>query len=155
MWHIRLAQDTVIQQFIDAHGDKYDYSMVDYFGTTTKVKILCNKHKKFFLQTPILHKRGAGCPLCGREKDVIKCNYFSKVRNIRAKDNFIDKASSIHLGKYDYTKFIYSNCNSKGIIICPIIGHGEFVQRASAHIDGQGCPKCSINQIAETKKKMM
>jgi hypothetical protein len=39
---------------------------------------------------------------------------------------FIEKAIRIHGDKYDYTKAVYVNSNSKIIIICK--KHGEFEQ---------------------------
>jgi hypothetical protein len=45
------------------HGDKYNYSLVDYLNVSTKVKIVCKDHGEF-LQTPNSHLRGKGCPGC-------------------------------------------------------------------------------------------
>ena len=49
------------------HGDKYDYSKVDYVNRKTKVCIICSKHGEFW-QTPNHHLSGCGCPKCGIEK---------------------------------------------------------------------------------------
>lgn len=54
---------------------------------------------------------------------------------------FIKKAKRKHREKYDYSKVEYINCQTKVCIICP--EHGEFWQLPSAHIYGQGCPKCA------------
>lgn len=35
------------------HGDKYDYSKVEYFNNTTKVEIICPEHRSF-KQTPYI-----------------------------------------------------------------------------------------------------
>lgn len=45
------------------HGDKYDYSQVDYKLNTTPVKIKCSIHGEF-AQSPAAHLRGQGCPIC-------------------------------------------------------------------------------------------
>ena len=34
----------VIEKFIEVHGDKYDYSKLEYKDTHTKVKIICPIH---------------------------------------------------------------------------------------------------------------
>jgi len=48
----------------EVHGDKYDYSQVDYKGRKTHVAILCPKHGPF-QQTPDRHlSREHGCPEC-------------------------------------------------------------------------------------------
>lgn len=45
------------------HGDKYDYSKVEYVNNKTKITIICPKHGEF-KQTPSEHLRGFGCPIC-------------------------------------------------------------------------------------------
>ena len=57
------------------------------------------------------------------------------------KEEFEEKANKVHNGKYDYSKVVYINTETKVIIICPI--HGEFKQRPHGHLDGDGCSKCS------------
>lgn len=63
--------DTFIEKAKSVHGNKYDYSKVNYVDNITKVKIICNKHGEFE-QLPSNHKSGNRCPLCtiskGEEK---------------------------------------------------------------------------------------
>lgn len=62
----------------------------------------------------------------------------------------IDKANQIHGGKYDYSKVVYKNTDTKVIIICPV--HGEFLQTPYHHINrGQGCTQCKGKRIQKTK----
>jgi hypothetical protein len=42
------------------HGDKYDYSKVEYVDSQTKVCIICPIHGEFFV-TPHNHLRGRIC----------------------------------------------------------------------------------------------
>lgn len=49
------------------HKELYEYSQVNYEGTHTKIKINCKFHGIFY-QTPSLHLRGGGCPMCGNLK---------------------------------------------------------------------------------------
>ncbi len=53
------------------HGDKYDYSLVDYKSYNKKVKIICEKHG-IFEQIAYYHINGNGCQNCkissGEEK---------------------------------------------------------------------------------------
>ena len=55
------------KQFISdsniAHGDKYDYSKVNYINAHVKVTIICPEHGEF-KQRPNNHLRGAGCSSC-------------------------------------------------------------------------------------------
>lgn len=61
----RLVSDTksFIDEAIIIHGGKYDYSLVDYVSSVSKVKILCPDHGSFE-QTPGNHLQGNGCPKC-------------------------------------------------------------------------------------------
>jgi len=45
------------------HGNKYDYSKVNYVNAKTKVTIICKKHGEF-LQSPSEHLSGKGCKYC-------------------------------------------------------------------------------------------
>lgn len=56
-----------VQDSIKTHGEKYDYSQVDYQGGKKMVKLICPKHGEFF-QTPNNHQRGNGCPNCNSSK---------------------------------------------------------------------------------------
>lgn len=56
-----------IQDSILVHGEKYDYSQVDYQGGKKMVKLICSKHGEFF-QIPNNHQRGNGCPNCNSSK---------------------------------------------------------------------------------------
>lgn len=59
-------------------------------------------------------------------------------------EEFINRAKQTHGDKYDYSHVVYVNAKTKVCVICP--EHGEFYQRASNHISGQGCPICADKQ---------
>lgn len=65
---------TFIQFSKEVHGNKYDYSKVEYANSQTKVKIICPIHGEFW-QKPGDHiNRANGCPICrmsNLEKNVI------------------------------------------------------------------------------------
>ena len=56
-------------------------------------------------------------------------------------EEFIERATEIHNGKYDYSKVNYVNNSTKVCIICP--EHGEFWQSPSHHLRGSECLKCA------------
>lgn len=56
-------------------------------------------------------------------------------------DQFIQKATAIHNGRYDYSKVCYTTKKIPVIIICPI--HGEFKQTPQSHLNGRSCKKCN------------
>ena len=119
------------QQFIKKaqtiHGDKYDYSKVDYTVSKNKVIIICKEHGEF-TQLPSGHLDGKGCRKCS--------GHYSYTT-----EEWIEKATEVHGDKYDYSKVEYINSSIKVVIICK--EHGEFQQLPSHHINGSGCKKCS------------
>ena len=123
----KMTTEEFIRKVRDAHGDKYDYSKVEYVNAKTKVCIICPEHGEFW-QQPSNHLQGQGCPKCTHPN-----------ANMTTED-FIIKAKQIHGDKYDYSKVEYVNSSTKVCIICPI--HGEFWQQPIDHINGKGCPKC-------------
>lgn len=48
------------------HGNRYDYSGVVYVRTHDPVIIICKDHGEF-MQAPLNHLSGHGCPVCGEE----------------------------------------------------------------------------------------
>jgi hypothetical protein len=110
------------------HGDKYDYSKVEYTGSRKKVIIICPEHGEF-RQEPVSHLRGCGCKECA-------CPVYDT-------DKFISKANIIHGNKYYYSLVEYSHGDNEIDIICPI--HGAFKQKAKHHLRGHGCNLCRYN----------
>ena len=53
-----------IEESKKVHGNKYDYSKVEYMNNHTKVCIICPEHGEFW-QTPSEHLQGRGCIECG------------------------------------------------------------------------------------------
>lgn len=62
-------------------------------------------------------------------------------RKSKTTEEYIAEAVSIWGDKYDYSKVIYTGCDNKIDIVCPI--HGKFSIRATSHLLGYGCQKCS------------
>ena len=122
-----LDKNIFIEKAKQTHGDKYDYSKIDYKNNHTKVIIICPEHGEFH-QNPSSHLKGVGCP---------KCNGGVKF----TQEEFLKKSKEVHNDKYDYSKVEYKNCNTKVCIVCP--EHGEFLQSPNKHLRGQKCPKCS------------
>lgn len=57
------TSDDFILEATKIHGDKYDYSMVNYTGNKIKVIVICKKHG-VFETTPSNHLFNKGCPSC-------------------------------------------------------------------------------------------
>ena len=66
-------------------------------------------------------------------------------------DGFIIRANLEHGDLYDYSKFVYENSTTKGIIICK--KHGEFLQISNNHLNGSGCPRCKFENLAQCQPR--
>ena len=129
-----LNTEEIIKLFKEKHGNKYDYSKVEYVKMHTKVCIICPEHGEFW-QTPSKHLLGQGCPKCGK--------ISSSNKQKMTTEEFIEKARKVHGDKYDYSKTVYNISHDEVTIICP--KHGEFKQVANYHLCGHGCSLCGNN----------
>lgn len=100
-----------IKRAREVHGNKYDYSKVEYINAKTKVCIICPEHGEFW-QKPSDHLNGCGCKKCAYKRN----DGFSKRKKL---EQFIIDAKYIHGDKYDYSKVEYINAKTKVCIICP------------------------------------
>ena len=66
------------------------------------------------------------------------------------KEQFIEKAKSLHGDLFDYSLFKYINSITKGEIICK--EHGPFEQKPIKHLNWQGCKKCAIEKNQSENK---
>lgn len=131
----KYTQQAFIEKAKEVHGDKYDYSKVEYVNCNTKVCIICPKHGEFYIK-PGNFLHGQGCKWCGIEKH--------KKERALTTEEFINRAKEVHGNKYDYSKVEYVNCDTKVCIICS--KHGEFWQTPYKHVNNKcGCPKCAKN----------
>ncbi len=136
-----LTVQRFIERAIKKHGNRYDYSLVDFNGVENKIKIICPKHG-VFTQRVMVHLKGFNCPKCGRKSKANKLKH--------SLEQFLNDAKSAHGNKYDYSEVNYKNALTKVKIICPL--HGAFHQLPSAHVRGVSCSKCSDNAAAEKRR---
>ena len=140
----KLSTEEFIDRSIQKHGNRYDYSKVNYINAKTKIHIICKTHGSF-LQNPFDHLYGKGCPKC-------KTEILKNFNRLDTKE-FIKRAINIHKNKYDYSKVNYINSITKVCIICK--KHGEFWQTPNNHLRKRTCPKCAnkIRNINNIKSK--
>ena len=140
----RKTTELFIQQAKLVHGDKYDYSLVDYDGSGAKVRIICPIHGEFE-QVANDHIKGIGCR---------KCYDDSKRKPL---SELIVDFNRIHKGKYSYDKVVYKNVKTKITVTCPI--HGDFLTRPDQHLEGYGCHQCAIleseSRLERTIREML
>ena len=126
--------EIAIKEAKEIHGDKYDYSLMEYVNYQTHLTIICPFHGKFKQKYQKHCKLGRGCWECGKKECVEK-------RDKKSPEDFIKQSRVIHGDKYIYDKTIYTLSSEKVIITCPI--HGDFLQNASSHLMGCGCNSCA------------
>ena len=129
----KIPLDEFIKKCREKHGDKYDYSKVDYIDANTKIIIICKEHGEF-QQKPNHHlNRGSCCPKC--------TGHYTLTT-----EEFIEKSKLVHGDLYDYSKVDYKNSNKEVSIVCK--KHGEFLQKPVYHYwNKAGCPKCANKNI--------
>lgn len=137
----KLTTEQWIEKARKVHGDKYDYSKVEYKGADEKVCIICHEKDENGIEHGEFWQRAAnhvtlkrGCP---------KCNGGVSI----SREEFIKRASKLHNNKYNYSKSNYINTKTKIEIICP--KHGSFWQEPENHIQGDGCPECGKETVVK------
>ena len=116
----RLTKEEFIERSKKIHGDKYDYSKVEYLSIDKKVIIIMDNVE--YLQTPNGH-------LIGR------CPENTKTKKLTTEE-FISKSKEIHGDKYDYSLTNYIN-NSTPVKI--IYGGVAYEQLPQNHLKGFKC----------------
>ena len=130
----KVARNVWFKRFEEVHGDTYDYSKLPAkLLSDKKVTIICKKHGEF-LQAPIVHKNGHGCPLCGVNTISVKLSHTA--------DSYIDACKKIHGDTYSYEKTNYTGVRDVVTITCK--KHGDFEQVAYYHTAGNGCQTCGL-----------
>jgi hypothetical protein len=132
------------------HGDKYDYSKVNYVDSKTKVCIICPEHGEFW-QRPDMHLSGHLCPFCNISilenelKNILKTNNINFI--IKADKNVFNWLDRQHLDFYlpDYN--IAIECQGeqhfKPIKFFGGISKLEYTQK----MDNIKKEKCEMNNI--------
>jgi hypothetical protein len=125
-----------IRRFRKQHGDKFDYSRVDYISQTTAVTVVCPDHGEFSVQ-PVNHwKTQEGCKQCAYES-----------RRFNSTQEIVDRFNTVHGDRYDYGNFSYSHMHAVSLISCKV--HGDFPMSPANHLSDHGCPSCWQNNASK------
>lgn len=119
------------------HGDKYDYSKVEYVDTRTKVRIACPIHGEF-LQRPDIHLSGSICP---------KCSNDNKMNGL---EFYIELSKKKHGDKYDFSHAVYLGSQHNIEIHCKECGNIFYITPQSL-IRGCGCRMCRVEVDRRTE----
>jgi len=125
-----------LEKFRTVHGNRYDYSRVDWKNARTPIQIGCPDHGSFS-QLPMNHMKGSGCPRCaGVKRRLTTAEYLVRARQV-------------HGEKYDYSRLEYVRNALPVTVICAV--HGEFHPTATSHLQGRGCPGCASVKKTATR----
>jgi len=94
------------------HGNKYDYSKVNYHRSRNKINIMCNIHDFNFFPTANNHLKGSGCPLCKGEKTskIKKNRFISNDTKRKIRESALNRLKKIGVvGKYNPKACKYFN----------------------------------------------
>ncbi|QFQ76874.1 hypothetical protein [Vibrio harveyi] len=138
----RLSYEEFIKQAKAIHGDRYDYSLVDYQGNKEKVTIICSKHGEFEQIASTHIYNGSGCMDCG--------HVAMKEKQTKTTEQFIKDAELVHGDLYDYSLVDYKGSNELVTIICP--KHGDYEQLPTVHLTGAGCRECGFERTVASMK---
>ena len=112
------------------YSNQYHYPTPAVKSMKDTLNVVCPKHGLFrtTLENHISYKKS--CMKCSREDSRLTTQ------------SFIDRATLVHAGRYDYTKTKYLVYSDKLTITCRV--HGDFQQRAGSHLQGNGCIECFL-----------
>lgn len=143
---VHLEQMTIssTEEFIakakEIHGNKYDYSKVDFHNINEDVEIVCKKHGSFF-QTPKHHIDKAGCIKCAIEKMINSRRLtteevIEKCKEVRGTENF------------DYS-FVKWEGSSENIKVKCLKHNTVFDVRYYDFLGGVDCKKCAREKLSK------
>lgn len=101
-----LTTEEFIKRAIEIHGDKYDYSKVNYSNSQVKVCIICPEHGEFW-QTPNDHIYGHGCLKCNDSKgekliiDILDENNIEYIREYKIPEQIYKFRYDFYLPRYN------------------------------------------------------
>jgi len=137
----KYTTEEFVEKVKTIHGDKFDFSLVQYETSHTKVKVICSIHGIFEIEPNAL-LNGCGCG---------KCNGKHKTT-----EDIIKEFREIHGDAFDYSLVDYKDSNTPVEIICNSCGY-RFSQRPSKHlrIPKGRCLKCKRNPRILTDEEII
>jgi len=136
-----LTKEEFLEKAKAVHGDRYDYSNVDFVNSTTKVGVICPTHGEFMVKPYEHYSKQVGCGYCFRDNDRLST------------EDFVRQAREIHGDFYDYSQVEYKTADSLITIVCPT--HGSFRQKPRVHSGGSGCKQCYLDRNRSNKEEFI
>lgn len=136
----KLTTSEFIEKAKLKHGNKYDYSLVNYINSSSKIKLICLDCGYEFDQLAGNHLKGKGCRNCSLSQ--------INTRKSRCED-FIKKSKILHGDKYDYSLVEYINNKTYVNIICKSCGK-IYKTTPDNHLSGSDCRCLQKSKIEKT-----
>lgn len=126
----------------EKHSDRFIYSIDTWVGTSKPLSILCKVHGKFTISADLhLVQKNGGCGSCSLEEK----GSWNKADNA----DLLTEFRKVHGDYYSYGEF---PATGRGFISIRCPSHGEFSQRITSHLGGQGCPECGKLQACHNRR---
>jgi hypothetical protein len=152
----KIDNETFITRAKKIHGDKYDYSCVEYIHSEEKVKIFCKFCNIFWMQKAKFHLMGYNHKKCTN----YKLNFSRRI----TKQDFLKKAKKKYNNNFSYEESTYVDYSKTKIKISCNTCNNVFYQKPSKHLESDtkiACKVCSdaskrvpINKFIERAKKI-
>ena len=135
----KTTKEEFIKRFIKTNSslELIDFEKEFDNGMKSKLTVRCSKCGNTFVRKASDLLKHFKCEICHRKELSLKMT--------KSKEEFIEKAKTIHKDRYCYDKVKYINCNSKVEILCNTCNR-SFFQTPSNHIGGKGCPHCKMSK---------
>ena len=136
----KLTTEEFIKKAREVHGDRYDYSKVEYVDSKTDVCIICPEHGEFW-QRPSHHTAGHGCTKCASDVNSAKmrvwteekcreeASLFSDMKSFRTKSKDAYHAALKHHWLKNYTWLSYKIDVSKRKKTRKLYTQDEIIER--------------------------
>lgn len=114
------------------HGDRYDYTKVNYKRAKDLVTVICREHGEF-QAVASNHLNGSHCRRCYHKQRGDAARLTQSV--------VIERFRSVYGDRYDYSQFEYKGATTKSVVVCP--EHGAFETHYARHYHNRvGCGMC-------------
>jgi very-short-patch-repair endonuclease len=134
----KLTKEEFIQKCKEKHGNRYNYSKVEYKNISSKIIIICEEHGEFN-QNAKNHKEGQGCPICSGTVSLNKKQFIEKCDNVKYDYSLIN---DLIVKSDNYIKVINKETNL------------TYIQLSDHHRNGIKPTKIESNSLVKKLKEI-
>lgn len=139
----KLTKEEFVEKSNTTHNNKYNYSLVNYINSVTKVKIICEEHG-IYTQIPHAHMKGQSCPFCPKKHGGYERLSIEILK---------ERCYKLHKDEYLILSTEYIN-NSTKIMIKHNKCLNEYTVKPIHFFNGSCCPNCYNKSKGENKIKL-